>query len=137
MEQMIFDFIMKYIPGYEWLIVFIVAHIMASTIAHIKEGDFKLSEWPGFLTTWLMFMAGVILVNGVVAVSTALTAATILLPVVTMLQGLIYGMYFSYYLDNIFKHMNMMGWPVDPGLIEFIKGMVNKIKGTFTGGTSV
>jgi len=133
MEQ-VSAFIDKYMPGFEWLVFLIVAHLILSTIAHIAKKDFKISEWPKFLSMWLLFMVGIVAVNGVVAVSSTLASASLLLPVVNTLQAMMYAMYFGYYLDNIFKHLNMMGLPVDSGLIEFIKNMSSKIRSTFIGG---
>ena len=131
------SFITQYIPGFEWLVLLIAAHIFFSTIAHIKQKDFQISEWPKFLGMWLMFLVGIVLVNGILSVSQTLASASVLLPIVSVLQGAMYVIYFSYYLDNIIKHMNMLGLPVNPGLLELIKGMAGKITDTFKGGNSI
>lgn len=122
------QFIGNYVPGIEWLIGLALLHVILSTIAHIVAKDFKISEWPKFLYMWILFMIGIIAINGVVSVASIIPASDMLTPIANILQALIYAGYFSYYLDNIFKHLNMLGLPVDPGLTEVIKNITGKVR---------
>jgi hypothetical protein len=134
MEQTISQFIASYVPGFNWLVFLIASHLILSTIAHIIKKDFDISQWPKFLYMWLLFMVGIIAVNGVVAVASILPSASILLPIVNILQGMVYVIYFSYYLDNIFKILNIMGLTISALLLESIRSMSKKVLKTFTTG---
>ena len=134
--EIIAQFINNYMHGMPWLVGLLLLHIILSTTAHIAKKDFKISEWPKFLYMWLLFMIGIVVVNGVIAVAISLSCSAILLPIANVLQALMYTIYFSYYLDNIFKHLNMMGLPIDPGLMEFVRNMADKILKTFLGGNN-
>lgn len=129
------QFLLDYVPGFGVLVFMLFVHIILFTISHIKTKDFSMARWPEFLKTWVLFMAGIVIINATVKASASLVSRELILPVVGMLQLVMYGGYFSYYLDNIFKHLSAMGLPIGASLVEVVQQMWNKIKGnTFTGG---
>lgn len=127
--QYISNFILSCIPGFGWLIFMLAIHIVVSSLAHIFfEKDFSFMEWPKCLKMWILFMTGIIAVNAGVNVSSELAGSQFIYPSMIGLQALVYTMYLGYYLDNIFKHLNVMGIPIPPGLSEAIKALFDKVK---------
>jgi hypothetical protein len=116
-----------YLPGYQWMLLILTIHVLSSTVAHLKLGDFKMSEWPGFLATFLYFTFGIIVVNG--ATEYISTYAELLLPI----RAALYTGFFLYYIDNISKQAESIGIPIVKNISPWINIVYNKVKGQVPG----
>lgn len=122
-------FMEMYVPGFIWLTIFLFVHVLTASIAYAKTGGFSFSKWPGFIKQFIMFIAMIILAGGAVEVSRTIEAG-LLLPFISGIRAILYAGYFSYYLDNICKHLNLLGWPINPDLLGAIGQLTEKVKST-------
>lgn len=119
-------------PGWVFLLAILIVHFLTSTAAHIKMKDFQIAMWPEFLNKVTQFGISLLMINLGVLLSKSISSGTQLQGLIEGLRAGLYGLYFGYYADNVFKHLNLMGLPIDPGLLEFFKSLFGKVTGIGT-----
>ena len=98
----LFNLLTTYVPGIQWLLILLLAHVITATAAHIRAKDFKFSEWTNYMINFIFFVGFIAIVNGVVSTSKQLNN-NVLSAVFLGLQTIAYGQVIVYYIDNIDK----------------------------------
>lgn len=130
----IYQFIDTYIPGLWILVSLLVAHVILSTIVHIKEKDFSFEVWPKYMFNFTLFILFIIFANAVMDLATNRIQNSFMTNVFFGIQAIVYVQAIGYYINNILKHLNKLGVPVSAELTDVLKGATTQVKNMIGGG---
>lgn len=127
------SFVSTYLPGIWILLGILLIHTVLATIVHIKKKDFNFGEWPKYMTNFIFYVIFIGLVNAILDLASNQIQNSIMQTIFIGIQAFVYVQCIGYYLNNIVKHLNELGVPIDPDLKDALGALGKQVRNLIGG----